>query len=454
MRCSEIRRRFVEYYQKLDFQLLPRAPMMHPSIPMSFVMSAGLVQVETSLANSKNRSGNKFVLVQDCFRHFDLSGIGTDNMHLSLFEMPGAFMFGLNERFEPIKRMWEIATDVLGVSPKKLWATFFSGDTLGSQRLPRDRETYDAWKKIGISENHLVGLGLKDNYWVQGGGMQHIPGSFRKCGPNTELFYDLGEEYSCCPSCQPGCRCGQRFLEFSNSLFISSSICPDTQKLFSLDDPFTETVIGTERVAMILQDTPSVFSTIFYQPIIAAIHSFVTNTDIPSKLMQESEWVIADHIRALYILVSDGAPPPGKNGRERIVKLLIRGILTRKELLGISSPDFLDAALHAIIESISVGNGFHRLTENTLQTIHLYVDCEAERFEKTIQRGIRKMYMMLECDSGRQKTLPGKQIVELEKGMGLPLPLIVHHLQKRGLVFDETEYAAELKNWRKNYITG
>lgn len=70
MHCTEIRQRFIEYYQHLGFWLLPRAPMLHPSIPMSFVMSAGLVQVETSLAKADHRSDDKFVLVQDCFRHF------------------------------------------------------------------------------------------------------------------------------------------------------------------------------------------------------------------------------------------------------------------------------------------------------------------------------------------------------------------------------------------------
>ncbi len=79
MDCAEIRRRFVKYYQNCGFQLLPRVPMLHPSIPMSFVMSAGLVHVETSLANAKNRCGNKFVLVQACFRHFDLDSVGTED---------------------------------------------------------------------------------------------------------------------------------------------------------------------------------------------------------------------------------------------------------------------------------------------------------------------------------------------------------------------------------------
>lgn len=448
MRCAEIRRRFVEYYQNLGFQLLPRAPMLHESIPMSFVMSAGLVQVETSLANAQNRSGDKFVLVQDCFRHFDLHAIGRDHTHLSLFEMPGAFMFGQNGRFEAIQRMWALATDIFGIDPKRLWATYFAGDTLGAQRLPCDNETYTAWRHVGISEDRLIGLGLKDNYWIQGGGMQHIPGSFRKCGPNTELFFDRGRTYSCGPMCRPGCSCGQRFLEFSNSLFISFSLHPDTHHLFPLDDPFTETVIGTERVAMILQQASSVFATTFYQPIMATIHTFVTDHNLSSEIIQESERVIADHLKALYVLVSDGAPPPGKNGRERIIKLLIRGVLTRQMLLGIASPDFVDAVLRAILASMSFGNGFHRIAASPFDTIQQYIGFEAGRFQKTIQRGFRNMQVMLE--SNEDSWLSGKQIVALEKGMGLPLPLIIQQLRKHGGVFEEADYAVALKDWQKS----
>jgi alanyl-tRNA synthetase len=138
MHCAEIRQRFVEYYQQRDFQLLPRASMLHPSIPMSFVMSAGLVQVETSLAKTKNRSGNKFVLVQDCFRHFDLDKIGKDNVHLSLFEMPAAFVFGEDTERNAIKYIWELTTNVLGIDPQKLWVSYFEGDEVEGHRVTED----------------------------------------------------------------------------------------------------------------------------------------------------------------------------------------------------------------------------------------------------------------------------------------------------------------------------
>ncbi|OQX63892.1 MAG: hypothetical protein B5M51_04530, partial [Anaerolinea sp. 4484_236] len=94
MKSAEIRKRFVNFYTTEGYRALPRAPMVDASIPMSFVMSAGLVQVEQSLARAQIRDSNKFVLVQDCFRHFDLDKVGTDDTHLSIFEMPGAFKFG------------------------------------------------------------------------------------------------------------------------------------------------------------------------------------------------------------------------------------------------------------------------------------------------------------------------------------------------------------------------
>ncbi|MCI5159664.1 MAG: hypothetical protein D3906_14805, partial [Candidatus Electrothrix sp. AUS1_2] len=246
MTFAEIQRKFVAYYQNAGFQQLPRASMLHPSIPLSFVMSAGLVQVEEVLLHSQARSGNRFVLVQDCFRHFDLKAVGTDGIHLSLFEMPGAFMFGRDGHGELIARMWEFAVSSLLLDPQRIWISYFNGGTFNGQTLTKDAATYAAWRSVGIPEKRLIGLGLQDNYWIQGNGSHEASDELRKCGSCTELFYDLGEERSCSPQCRPGCRCG-RFVEFANSLFIFSSFDPKTNLFKPLDDPYGETVIGTER---------------------------------------------------------------------------------------------------------------------------------------------------------------------------------------------------------------
>ncbi len=115
MSASNIRQQFVDFYGGMGHLLLPRAPMLHPSIPMSFVMSAGLVQIETSLAQRRARTADRYVLVQECFRHFDLDKVGSDNIHLSLFEMPGAFRFGPLNKAETVQNMWALASSILGV---------------------------------------------------------------------------------------------------------------------------------------------------------------------------------------------------------------------------------------------------------------------------------------------------------------------------------------------------
>jgi len=350
MHSVEIRRRFVKYYRGLGFHLLPRAPMLHPSIPMSFVMSAGLVQIETSLAQIKDRPGNQFILVQECFRHFDLDKVGTDDIHLSLFEMPGAFVFEPNGRARTIHRMWTLATSVLGIDKSRIWVSYFRGGKVLDDHLPSDTATRRAWIELGVPENHLVGLEADDNYWVQGGGIDGMD-RLRKAGPNTELFYDRGPERACGSDCRPGCKCG-RFVEFSNSLFICHELDSHGGPLRQAAEPFSETVIGTERIAMILQGAHSVFETDSYRPVIDTIHSFAHAPSLPEPLITDCERVIADYMRALYVLIKDGAPPPGKNGRERIIKLLIRGVIARQIILGIESKEFLSALAGCISQTI------------------------------------------------------------------------------------------------------
>jgi alanyl-tRNA synthetase len=443
MIAAEIRDSFVEYYRREGFSLLPRAPMLHPSIPMSFVMSAGLVQVETSLADAENRDTDKYVLVQECFRHFDLDRVGMSDTHLSLFEMPGAFVFGPDGRESTVQRMWTLATSILGIDREQIWISYFAGGEVFGEYLPPDEETYQAWIGIDVPKNRLVGLGPKHNYWTQGGGIdgQESP---RKAGPNTELFYDRGENLACGPDCGPGCRCG-RFIEFSNSLFICRQKKDNHNgSLHPMEEPFAETVIGTERVAMILQNAGSVFDIASNRPIMETIAAFVRNPNISEPLITESKHVIADYLKALYILIADGAPPPGKNGRERIIKLLIRGVVTRQILLNINAQSFLSSVFDSITQTIHNDTQASSKVKN--KTVR-YFSNESERFKDTIERGHRQLERFLSKNGGH--TLSGSQIVSLEKERGLPHLITAMMLQDKGLRFNRTEYREALEAWKK-----
>ncbi|MDC0835562.1 alanine--tRNA ligase-related protein [Geitlerinema sp. CS-897] len=446
-----IRQRFLQYYQALGFQVLPRAPMIHPSIPMSFVMSAGLVQVEMSLARSQLRSEGKFVLVQDCFRHFDLDSAGRDETHLSLFEMPGAFVFGQGVKKLTICNMWKLATEVLKIDRDRLWVSYFAGGELEGNQLPADSETYEAWRDIGISEERLVGLGIDDNFWQQSQESKNARGfreKTKKCGSHTELFYDLGTDRNCGTNCKPGCKCG-RFLEFSNSLFISHEIDTDTGKIISLKNPFTETVIGTERVATILQGVSSIFETTEYAAIVDIVRQYSQFNSLPDKMVRESERVITDRAKALCFLVADGAPPPGKNGRQRIIKLLARHTIARMQILGIDEKIFWPVILSSIFKQFKPARmslSDPKSQEDVLQRVLSYVKSESERFHKTIQRGYREMDKILQNRPYCNPIEP--YLVKIEKEWGLPFPLIALQLYQKNVSFSEEAYCEVLKSWK------
>jgi len=207
-------------------------------------------------------------------------------------------------------------------------------------------------------------------------------------------------------------------------------------------EPFSETVIGTERVAMILQDAQSVFETEAYRPLISAVHSFVRAPELPEPLLIASERVIADYLKSLYVLVADGAPPPGKDGRERIIKLLIRNVITRQIILGIESEEFLPTLVDCI--SRTVHNTLWATPEDK-ERLASYFSSESHRFLKTLRRGRRQLEWLLKENDGR--TLSGPQIVYLEKKWGLPHLLTAKMLREKGLVFAEAEYRESLEAW-------
>lgn len=445
MKSIEIRRRFEDYHKNQGFVPLPRAPMLHPSIPMSFVMSAGLVQIETSLSQNKYKPGDKFLLVQECFRHFDLNRVGTDDIHLTLFEMPAVFTFGPINKFETIHRMWALVTSVLGIEKERIWASYFGGGKVESHNLPPDQEAFAAWKQTDIPKSHIVGLGVKGSYWTQGGGIEDQE-VYRKCGPHTELFYDRGEEKRCGYLCKPGCKCG-RFVEFSNSLFISHTLNAESGAISPLETPFTESVIGTERVAFILQNATSVFEINRCKPILDVLRRFVYKNGLSASQVRLSENVIVDHMRALLFLVADGAPPPGKDGRERIIKLLIRGTVTQQLILGVKTEEFFPALINCVAQTFS---DTLQITPEHKERLNAYLQAESHRFLNTVSAGRRRLLKLLSGNGNH--TLSGLEVLHLEKRHGMPSLLTREVLREKGVSFPEAEYQACLTAWQKGTL--
>ena len=183
---------FLETYEGLGYKVIPGSSLLDDSIPMSFVMSAGLVQVERAVTPLFRQGNNRFALLQNCFRHFDLDRIGQSDTHLSFFRMLGAFTFGQSTDWNKSTPpgIWQHTFTIFHL--KNCGLLYFGGDTIAGNKFEPDLETYHAWREVGVRENQLLGLDGENNFWKQSAivmGSEHAS----KCGPNSEIFFDRGE---------------------------------------------------------------------------------------------------------------------------------------------------------------------------------------------------------------------------------------------------------------------
>ena len=341
MAIFRVTEQFLSFYKSKGAKILSSAPLIHPLFPMSFNMSAGLVQLDHLLRSKNIIQNKKMVVVQKCFRHFDVSKV-TDYSHLSFFEMGGYFEIGNFSKKTSMKYIFNLLVNEYQIDPSKLWVTYFSGDTIFRKQFPIEKEMLDFWRKLLPSKNQIIGFNKKHNFWVQGGGTE-IAVESKLCGPQIEIFYDLGNKGCKKEHCLPNCECG-RFLEISNNLFITHKITSEL-KVQPLLNKAVESVIGIERVCAVIENQSSVFEI----EEIAHLTNLLQTNDNTKKEIQKRKNRIADHVRALCFLIPEGAPLPGRSGRARIIRTLIRGLLTDLYTLDLNSSEKIKQLISEII---------------------------------------------------------------------------------------------------------
>jgi alanyl-tRNA synthetase len=388
MECNQISDNFLAMHEADGFKTLPAASLLHSSVPMSFVMSAGLIQIENELDQIVAASGPQFCFTQPCFRHFDVKQVGQNSMHLSLFHMSAAFNMGSTDRSSVLPRLWQFLTQTLSLSTDKLWISYLDDSDFGL-----DQQSYDCWQSIGVDKTHLIGLDQQHNFWRQRQSGQ-IAQDGKKCGPHTEIFYERDDIKCHCDRSKTikeqilHCHCG-RFIEISNSLFIENYI-NDEEQLIVADTVFSECVIGIERIAMILQQVSSVYHIERFKTSHNALSLFCSQQllqqfsqpfppqrlqPLKTSLTTTSFAIIIDHLSAFVILINDGAPAPGRGGRARIMRNLARAVMTQ-------------ALLHDLDVMLLLQ---HLLIEKQQQQSRVLLEQEYSRFATTLTRGKRKL---------------------------------------------------------------
>ncbi len=404
MEANNLAIEFIKYFNRYDYENQPSASLVHEMFPMSFNMSAGMVQLDP-LIKLPHKINRKISVIQKCFRHFDIDLIG-DDTHLSFFEMAGAFIVGDYSKEDEIKKLFDLLVN-LGFKKEKIHATVFGGGVYMRHKFMKDKDSYYGWLKL-LGERNVHFGKIKDNIWVQGPS-DKIISELRLCGVTTEIFYDTEKKGCKNTNCNPFCKCG-RFIEISNNLFITSGITTQN-KIIKLQNQAFETVFGIERLIMSKNGLKSVFE----NNLPKLIAKKVKMNDVDLR-------IFTDHVTALMFLLADGAPNPGNNGRARIIRRLIRKVLT---ILKINELDIkvISETLDEVCSYYS--DRYPYLNDKKAKVLKIIVD-HNEVYEKTLEKARNKILLWI--NKGDTEEFPAE---EFRLKFGIPSELSLKFVNSR-----------------------
>ena len=366
MRTSaELRAGFRAFFEAKGHTFRPSASLIPRADDRTTLLTtAGMQPLMPYFLGREQPPAPLLTTVQKCFRTPDIDDVGLDGYHLTFFEMLGNFSFGQYFKEGAIDFAWEFVFEHLKVDPERFWVSVFAGDPeLG---LGEDEVAYRLWEEIGQPPERIVLLPRSENFWSVGG-----PGP---CGPDTEMYYDWGEEHSCGePDCKPSCTRCERFLEFWNLVFMEFELHADG-KLTPLPKQNVDTGMGVERTAAILQDVRTVYETDVYQAIMRWIadESGVAYGDSPEAT--KAHRILADHGRGMTFLAADGVAPSNE-GRGYVMRRVIRRAVQQAGRVGLEPP-YLARLADVVIEEM--GEGYPELEQHRTE-IHRILSAEEER---------------------------------------------------------------------------
>ncbi len=418
MTTAEIRSTFLKFFEERGLKLYPSSSLV-PDDPSLLLANAGMNQFKEFYQGKKTMKEIGACSCQKCVRTNDIDCIGEDGRHLSFFEMLGDFSFGGVSKQQACAWAFELITEKFKLPVDRLYFTVFTDDD----------ETHDVWRSLGVAEDHISRLGEDDNFWAAG--------PTGPCGPCSEIYYDQGPEVGCGkPDCKPGCDC-DRFLEFWNLVFTQFDRQEDGS-MPELPHRNLDTGMGLERMAAILQHKSANYDGDLMQSLISLGEKISGKTYVADDYSGASRSlrIIADHARAVDFMISDGILP-GNEGREYVLRRLLRRAVFHGRLLGIE-----DAFLTTFIDEVNrlMGEAYPELLKN-VALVKGIVSAEEERFSQTLDNG--RSYLdaaIAELAEGAE--LPGEVAFKLHDTYGFPIDLTVEIAEAAGHEVDMAAFDA------------
>jgi len=410
MNAKTLRCLYLDFFRAKGHTVIGGAPLIPEHDPSVLFTTAGMHPLVPFLLGEPHPAGKRLTNCQKCVRTDDIMEVG-DDVHLTFFEMLGNWSLGDYWKTDAIRMSYEFLTEQLGLDAERLYVTCFTGDA----DAPRDLEAAEVWRSLGIPTSRITFLPKKDNWWGPAG-------ATGPCGPDTEMFYDINPTG---PQGETPATNKARFWEMWNDVFMQYDKQADGSYV-QLKQQNVDTGLGVERVTAILEGAPSAYETELFIPIVEAIRSLSSRSNI------FAERVIADHIRAASFILAEGITP-GNLDQPYIARRLIRRAVRYGRELGISG-HFL-ARLSEVVRA-TLQDVYPELEERG-DHISKALEEEEARFQRTLERGEREFVKAVELGQNEKQTImPGETVFHLYDTYGFPPELTQELARQQGLEAD------------------
>jgi alanyl-tRNA synthetase len=406
MTGNDVRRKFLEYFEKHDHRIVRSSSLVPQDDPTLLFVNAGMVQFKRAFLGEENRGYLRATTSQKCVRaggkHNDLENVGYTARHHTFFEMLGNFSFGDYFKEKALEYGWDLLINGYGLPEDKLWVSIYLDDD----------EAHELWhRNIGVPEDMIVRFGEEDNFWSMG--------DTGPCGPCSEIHLDRGEAYGCGkPECKIGCEC-DRFLEIWNLVFMQFNRDADG-KMTPLPKPSIDTGLGLERMVSIIQNVPTNFDTDLILPIMKKAQELSEKKIGESKEADVAMKVIADHSRAAAFLIGDGVFPSNE-GRGYVLRRIMRRAIRYGRNIGLTKPFLHETA--GVVFDIMKG-AYPELNEASAFITNV-IKNEEVRFSETLDNGLKLLNDTLsEIKAKGENEVPGNIIFMLYDTYGFPVDIV------------------------------
>ena len=424
LNSAQVRRMYLKFFKEHGHQVMPSASLVPVNDPTLLWINSGVATMKKYFDGKVVPDNPRMTSSQKSIRTNDIENVGKTARHHTMFEMLGNFSVGDYFKNEVIPWAWELLTsdEWFGFDPERLYITYY----------PKDHDAYNRWREVGVAEDHLIAD--EDNFWDIGQGPS---------GPDTEIFYDRGQEFNNLadddPENYPGGE-NERYLEIWNIVFSQFNHTPeDTYE--PLPHKNIDTGMGLERVVSIFENAPTNFETDLFMPLIKQAEEFSGTKKYGQNKEDDIQFkIIADHIRTITFAIGDGALPSNV-GRGYVIRRLLRRAVVAGKKLGIDEP-FLAKMVPTVGK---IMEDYYPDVLKNADYIASVIESEEDRFSATLNGGLNLLNNVIaEAKENKTNEIDGRTAFKLYDTYGFPIELTKEYAEDEGLTVDEKGFQAAM----------